>query len=1211
MSSKDELDDADLFDFVDEFQRDREKGRELPLAHYLRRYPGREEAIAREFLRLTGELLAPKTPTPPTQEFAASASVKDGERHIGPYRLLRELGAGGQGAVWLAEDTRIERQVALKFMPSSFALLSADRRRRFQREAEVVSRLEHPSICPVYEAQVDHDPPYIAMRAVDGETLASAIARARTVGARSGDVLPLPPRTPTELRRVLAYFERTARALHAAHEAGVVHRDIKPGNLTGEPVILDFGQARDEHAELHERTLSGEVFGTPTYMSPEQIAGVASGVDARTDVWSLGASLYEALTLHRPFLGESVATLLQAIRSEPLPNPRGRGGVLDEDTAVVLETALEKDLARRYASALELAEDLRRIREYEPIRARPASPLLKLRRWAQRHPALAVALSAVLISLAGAAWLAKRENDALEREGAALLDRSTALQGELEARKREDAALDNVLGRYLAMRSADLLAEDPAAALSLGLRAVERAPGYATRSALFAALEQCWLDQVLMSPSNQIVLDLDLTSDGALAIGALNDGTACVWNLATRELERVVQAAPKALEFVRVDPRSRWFVAATAEPALVFTSLADGQPLGRIEGLGAAWATLALSPADGSVIALARNGRGLIVDGISLQPRATLTLEPERFNRVVAAPDGSVLLVSSSAPARPRPLRCEHALLFDARDGRQLARLEGHSAAITDSDIAADSRSAVTCALDGTLRLWSLPDGRELAPALGPVGALSSVRFTHDGLGVVSGSESGETAESTLLWDLSTRTARPLDAGQSDRVQSLDIEPHDGSILVASRDPALAILGSDGAVRRTLSERLRPVSSRWALGGRRVVTHALAPYALVWWAENRPDIYALEGHSGPITSVELAPDGAQALTVSEDGTARLWHTPKTAEERGEWPAGRELARIGDSGARARVASFAPDGRALVARADGSFGWLTPQGWCELSGRFYGVAVELAFEPGGSRALVRMSDGRVVGLDAEGNTLLVAESVRALAWLGRGRVALAREGQRLALLDLERGTLTDELSWSANSPAEAQHLAAHPDGDRVALACADGRLRQFSLAAHGPAREPLELFPAREVRFAPGGGFLLAIGSAGRGVVRVLDLARDKPVPDRVMHTAALTDCDFHPTLELALTASRDRSVYVRSVASGEPVARRTDFGSGVTCAAFSRDGGEPRVISGCADGSVHVWPVDPTSAARARRPRELFDWELEREKRFAAPLPLR
>ncbi|NUP96190.1 MAG: protein kinase [Planctomycetaceae bacterium] len=185
MSSKDELDDADLFDFVDEFQRDREKGRELPLAHYLRRYPGREEAIAREFLRLTGELLAPKTPTPPTQEFAASASVKDGERHIGPYRLLRELGAGGQGAVWLAEDTRIERQVALKFMPSSFALLSADRRRRFQREAEVVSRLEHPSICPVYEAQVDHDPPYIAMRAVDGETLASAIARARTVGARS------------------------------------------------------------------------------------------------------------------------------------------------------------------------------------------------------------------------------------------------------------------------------------------------------------------------------------------------------------------------------------------------------------------------------------------------------------------------------------------------------------------------------------------------------------------------------------------------------------------------------------------------------------------------------------------------------------------------------------------------------------------------------------------------------------------------------------------------------------------------------------------------------------------------------------------------------------------------------------------------------------------------------------------------------------------
>jgi serine/threonine protein kinase/WD40 repeat protein len=1215
VASPGELDDADLFDFVDEFQRDREKGRELPLAHYLRRYPGHEEAIAREFLRLNGELPAPKPASLPAQESAASASAQDGERHIGPYRLLRELGAGGQGAVWLAEDTRIERQVALKFMPSSFALLSADRRRRFQREAEVVSRLEHPSICPVYEAQVEHDPPYIAMRAVDGETLASAIARARTSGRRADETLPLPPRTPTELRRVLAYFERTARALHAAHEAGVVHRDIKPGNLmvtrAGEPVILDFGQARDEHAELHERTLSGEVFGTPTYMSPEQIAGVASGVDARTDVWSLGASLYEALTLHRPFLGESVAALLQSIRSEPLPNPRGRGGVLDEDTAVVLETALEKDLARRYASSLELAEDLRRIREYEPIRARPASPLLKLRRWAQRHPALAVALSGVLISLAGAAWLAKRENEALEREGAAQLGRTNALQRELEARKREDAALDNVLGRYLAMRSADLLAEDPAAALSLGLRAVERAPGYATRSALFAALEQCWLDQVLMSPTNQIVLDVDLSSDGVRAVGALNDGTACVWNLATRCLELTVHAAPKALELLRVDPRSRWFVAATSEPALVFASLTDGQPLGRIDGLDAPWATLALSPADGSVIALARNGRGLILDGDSRQPRATLALEPERYNRVVPSPDGRVLLVSSAAPARPRPLRSEVALLLDAHDGRELARLVGHSAAITDSDIAADSRTAVTCSLDGTLRLWSLPDGRELAPALGPVAPLSTVRFTRDGLGLVTGSESGEAANGTLLWDLATRTARTLDAGQTDRVQSIDISPHDGSILVASRDPELALLGADGTLQRTLSERLRPVSSRWALGGRRVITHALAPYALVWWSENRPDIYALEGHTGSILSVELSPDGSHALTVSEDGTARLWHTPKSAEERGDWPAGRELARVGDAGARASVAKFAHDGRALVARADGSFGWLSQQGWCELAGRMEGVAVELALEPGGERALARASDGRVVRIDADGSTLVVADAVRALAWLGKGRVAFAREGQRLALLDLERGTTADELTWSSTSPAEAQHLAAHPDGDRVALACADGRLRQFSLSSRGPTREPLDLFLAREVQFAPGGGFLLAIGAAGRGVVRVLDLARDKPVPDRVMHTAALTDCDLHPSLELALTSSRDQSVYVRSVATGEPVARRTDFRSPVTCAAFSRDGGEPRVISGCADGRVHVWPVDPTSAARARRPRELFDWELEREKRFAAPLPFR
>jgi len=1205
VSGPKEFDDADLFDFVDEFHRDRKQGRDFPLAHYQQRYPGRDAALSHEYERLVGAA----APQP------QSASVD--ERRIGPYRLLKELGSGGQGAVWLADDTRIARHVALKFMPSSFALLSSDRRRRFQREAEVVSRLEHPSICPVYEAQVEHDPPYIAMRAIEGETLASAIARARAGNQRADDALPLPPRTPVELRRVLAFFERAARGLHAAHEAGVVHRDIKPGNVmvtrAGEPVLLDFGQARDERAELHERTLSGEVFGTPAYMSPEQIEGTAQGVDRRSDVWSLGASLYEALTLHRPFLGESVAALLHAIRTEPLPNPRGRLGVHGEDVAVVLQTALEKDVARRYASALDLAEDLRRIREYEPIRARPASALLKLRRWTQRHPALAMALGAAALAVGGAVYLGQRERAALEREGQAQRERSEALLGELEARKREDAALDSVLGRYLAMRSADLLADDPAAALALGLRAVDRAPGYATRSALFAALEQCWLDVVLTTPKDQIVADLDLAPDGRRVVGALIDGSACVWDVERRErvLEFAVASAP--LEFVRCDVERDLALFATAEPALVLHSLVDGVARARIEGLAASWVALELIPGRRSAVALARNGRGVMLDLDTGEQRAAFEVAAERFNRVRSDSEGRWLLVSSAQLARAISLRANEAVVLDARDGTLLATLAGHADAIADSDVSPDGSLAATASLDGSVRLWRLPSGESFGAPLEHAASLSGVRFSRDGRSLVVGIDAPGGTARALRWELSTRTATVLSTALGDRVQSLDVSSFDGSILAATRDPGLALWNSDGELRRTLSERVRPVSSRWMRDGRRVVTHGLAPFALVWWSENRPDIYTLDGHEGAILHVELSPTGRQALTVSVDGTARLWHTPSRAEGRSELPYGTELARIGEAGSEAAVAGFAPDGRALAILRDGRAGWLTAAGSFEVFADAGSDACELAFEPAPAqtRFLVRREDGTALLWNGASFEML-GTGARALTWAGPTRCVLALEGQELAWIDLGSRESSVRRAWkSARGSAEAVELAARSDGSEVALVCADGRLRMFALVEGAPLPPPKELFLARELRFDRSGGLLLAVGAAGRGVVRTLDLATNKPVIDRFSHTAPVTGGDFHPFADLALTCSQDRSVYVRESKTGEPVARRTDFPAAVTCSAFSRDEGEPRVISGCADGSAHIWPVDPTSAARARAPRELYRWEEERERRFAAPLPFR
>jgi len=281
---------ADVFDFIDEFLSDVEHRRELPLAHYLARYPRNQERVAREYL----ELRAPDGSQAAFGEHDSPAHAdrdpgRDGARRIGPYRCVREIGRGGQGAVFLAEDTRIARRVALKVLAARFDGVSEERLKRFRREAEVVARLEHPNICSIYDADLDGDTPWIAMRFVEGRTLAEILSSARRSAASSSadpaDALNAtrtpatdatnstwPPRSAIDVHRVLHLFERCARALHAAHEAGVVHRDVKPGNIVvahdGAPVLLDFGLARDEQSDVGELTQAGDVFGTPAYMSP-------------------------------------------------------------------------------------------------------------------------------------------------------------------------------------------------------------------------------------------------------------------------------------------------------------------------------------------------------------------------------------------------------------------------------------------------------------------------------------------------------------------------------------------------------------------------------------------------------------------------------------------------------------------------------------------------------------------------------------------------------------------------------------------------------------------------------------------------------------------------------------------------------------------------------------------------------------------------------
>jgi tetratricopeptide (TPR) repeat protein/tRNA A-37 threonylcarbamoyl transferase component Bud32 len=309
------------------------------------------------------------------------------------YEVEAVLGRGGMGVVYKARHLRLNRLVALKMaLAGSYA--GPSQRERFRREAEAVAAMRHPNVVQVYDVGDADERPYFTMELMEGGSLARKLAGA-----------------PQPAQQAAALLATLAGAVQAAHEAGVVHRDLKPGNVLltadGTPKVADFGLAR--RLEADERlTLSGAIICTPGYAAPEQARGDRGAVGPRTDVYALGAILYECLTGRPPFrAGTAAATLQQVVADEPV-TPRRLNPSVPRDLETVCLKCLHKEPRQRFASAAELAGDLRRFERGEPIAARRVGVVGSLRKWARRRPAAAVMLAAVaLVAATGAvgAWL--------------------------------------------------------------------------------------------------------------------------------------------------------------------------------------------------------------------------------------------------------------------------------------------------------------------------------------------------------------------------------------------------------------------------------------------------------------------------------------------------------------------------------------------------------------------------------------------------------------------------------------------------------------------------------------------------------------------------------------------------------------------------------------------------------------------------------------
>src|SRR5215471_5070477 len=328
----------------------------------------------------------------PVSKKAAGAANLLGE--LGDYELLEEVGRGGQGVVFRARQKGLNRTVALKVIRLG-QWASKAHLKRFRLEAEAAARLEHPGIVPIHEVGERDNSCYFSMKFVEGGQL-DEVAR----------------REPIPIRRAAELIAKVARTVHYAHEHGILHRDIKPGNIlldqNGEPHLTDFGLARLVESESTV-TRTMEVLGTPSYMAPEQAVGNNEAVGSATDVYGLGAVLYQLLTGQPPFAGGTTYETVKLLLDTEPRQPRALNAKVDRDLSTICLKCLEKDPKRRYSSALALATDLERWLKGLPTVARPVSAPARIWRWSRRNPKLVATGAAGLLIGGAAIWLFREE----------------------------------------------------------------------------------------------------------------------------------------------------------------------------------------------------------------------------------------------------------------------------------------------------------------------------------------------------------------------------------------------------------------------------------------------------------------------------------------------------------------------------------------------------------------------------------------------------------------------------------------------------------------------------------------------------------------------------------------------------------------------------------------------------------------------------------